>query len=159
MPKAGSEDQTRLIFHLSYDCKRDGEKSLNYHTPRNKCTISYKDLDHAIQAYWQVYEAAAFDSTHKKLNTHENPQLKLREKWKSKFFKDQKCNRVIYAGKSNLKSVFRILGLSPKSWPWLVMKAQDPQTGQWKYFVDKCLPFGASISCALFQWFCNALAI
>ena len=37
------------------------------------------------------------------------------------------------------------------------MKAQDPLTGQWKYFVDKCLPFGASISCALFQRFSNAL--
>ena len=37
------------------------------------------------------------------------------------------------------------------------MSAQDPQTGVWKFFVDKCLPFGASISCALFQEFSDAL--
>ena len=35
--------------------------------------------------------------------------------------------------------------------------AQDPETGEWKYFLDKCLPFGASISCAMFQRFSNAL--
>ena len=37
------------------------------------------------------------------------------------------------------------------------MKAQDPKTNEWFYFVDKCLPFGSSISCALFQRFSNAL--
>ena len=31
------------------------------------------------------------------------------------------------------------------------MKGKDPKTRQWKYFVDKCLPFGASISCTIFQ--------
>ena len=37
------------------------------------------------------------------------------------------------------------------------MKAQDPTTGEWVFFVDKCLPFGASISCALFQNFSDTL--
>ena len=37
------------------------------------------------------------------------------------------------------------------------MKAQDPLTGEWKYFIDKCLPFGSSISCSHFQRFSNAL--
>ena len=37
------------------------------------------------------------------------------------------------------------------------MKARDPVTQQWLFFVDKCLPFGASISCALFQKFSDAL--
>ena len=37
------------------------------------------------------------------------------------------------------------------------MKAQNPATGEWVYFVDKCLPFGASISCAIFQRFSDAL--
>ena len=37
------------------------------------------------------------------------------------------------------------------------MKAQDLSTGLWKYFVDKCLPFGASISCSHFQCFSDAL--
>ena len=37
------------------------------------------------------------------------------------------------------------------------MRAQDLMTGEWKFFVDKCLPFGSSISCALFQKFSDAL--
>ena len=37
------------------------------------------------------------------------------------------------------------------------MKAQDPTTKQWRYFIDKCLPFSASVSCAIFQRFSNAL--
>ena len=37
------------------------------------------------------------------------------------------------------------------------MKAKDPSLNKWMYFVDKCLPFGASISCALFQKFSDAL--
>ena len=38
------------------------------------------------------------------------------------------------------------------------MKAKHPETGETFYFVDKCLPFGHSISCALFQAFSDALA-
>ena len=37
------------------------------------------------------------------------------------------------------------------------MKAQDPKSGEWKFFIDKCLPFSSSISCALFQKFSDAL--
>ena len=39
------------------------------------------------------------------------------------------------------------------------MKAQNPEdeTGTWWYFIDKCLLFGASISCAIFQRFSNSL--
>ena len=37
------------------------------------------------------------------------------------------------------------------------MSAQNPITNQWVYFVDKCLPFGASISCSHFQRVLNAL--
>ena len=47
--------------------------------------------------------------------------------------------------------------LSIFSWFWLVMKAVNPITKKLQYFVDKCLPFGASISCAIFQRFSNAL--
>ena len=35
--------------------------------------------------------------------------------------------------------------------------AQDPSDNTWKFFIDKCLPFGASISCALYQRFSNSL--
>ena len=37
------------------------------------------------------------------------------------------------------------------------MSAKNPLTHKWQYFKDKCLPFGASISCAIFQRFSNAL--
>ena len=51
VPKIGS-DQTRLIFHLSYDfAKTEGdimEGSLNYHTPKNKCSVHYNDIDYAV---------------------------------------------------------------------------------------------------------------
>ena len=38
-----------------------------------------------------------------------------------------------------------------------MMCAQNPKTGEWEYFIDKCLPFEASISCAHFQQVSNAL--
>ena len=63
-----------------------------------------------------------------------------------------------YFGKSDLKSAFRNLGIRPEDWNLLVMKAESPLDGETYYFVDKCLPFGASISCALFQRFSDALA-
>ena len=33
----------------------------------------------------------------------------------------------------------------------------DPRDGKTKFFVEKCLPFGASISCSHYQRFSNAL--
>ena len=45
VPKAGN--QTRFIFHLSYEFK-NGNGSLNYHTPHEKCTVKYRDLDYVI---------------------------------------------------------------------------------------------------------------
>ena len=50
-----------------------------------------------------------------------------------------------------------MLPLKPNHFWMLFMKAENPQTGQVQYFHDKTLPFGASISCALFQRFSNAL--
>ena len=52
LPKAGN--QTRLILHLSYDCKRDGLKSLNHYTLREKCTVQYIDLDYAVSTYMDL---------------------------------------------------------------------------------------------------------
>ena len=40
----------------------------------------------------------------------------------------------------------------------MVMKAKNPIDQKWYYFVDKCMPFGSSISCALFQKFSNAIS-
>ena len=75
--------------------------------------------------------------------------VKTSFKWKGK--------NGVYNAKTDLKSAFRILGLNISSFRWLVMRAQHPCTGQWYYFIDKCLPFGASISCSHFQRFSNAL--
>ena len=73
---------------------------------------------------------------------------------------EAKGSRKIWMGIMDLKSAFRMIPLKKKCWMLLVMKARDPKDPQqrWKYFVDKCLPFGASISCAIFQRFSNALA-
>ena len=61
-------------------------------------------------------------------------------------------------GKSDGKSAFRNLGISPRYWRYLIMKATNPRDGKTYFFLDKCLPFGAAISCALFQRVSNALA-
>ena len=47
VPKAGNK--ARLIFHLSYEFK-SGLGSLNSNTPKEKCSVRYRDLDYAIQA-------------------------------------------------------------------------------------------------------------
>ena len=64
----------------------------------------------------------------------------------------------IYLGKSDLSNAFRNLPIKRSQWRYLVMKAQSPYDGQMYYFIDKCLPFGASVSCAVFQAFSDALA-
>ena len=64
----------------------------------------------------------------------------------------------VYFSKTDGKSAFCVLPLRKSSWCWLVMSAVNPDTGRVQYFMDKCLPFGASISCALFQRVSNALA-
>ena len=110
--------KTRLIFHLSYP--RDTNISVNANTPKEKCSVNYKDFDQAIKLCQTFLECVA--------------------------------------GKSDLSAAFRHLPMSKNSWCWLVMKAQNPVDGKFYYFVDKCLPFGASISCALFQAFSDALA-
>ena len=46
--------KTRLIFHLSYNFKRNGKpnacNSVNHHTLAELCSVRYKDLDQAIKA-------------------------------------------------------------------------------------------------------------
>ena len=57
-----------------------------------------------------------------------------------------------------MSMAFRNLPLNKSSWRWLIMKAGHPITQKLFYFVDKCLPFGASISCKMFQDFSDAIA-
>ena len=123
--------KTRLIFHLSYEFK-DGLGSLNRHTPEHLCTVSYNDLDHTVLNCLNLVERL----------TKLNPKQQ---------------RPIIYFGKMDIQSAFRILPLKRSCWAWLVMMAKDPETGQICYFIDKCLPFSASRSCALFQAFSDAL--
>ena len=60
--------------------------------------------------------------------------------------------------KSDLSAAFRHFGIKKEHWKFLVMKAKDPRTGKTFFFVDKCMPFGAAISCSHFQRFSNALS-
>ena len=138
---------------------------MNHFTPKEKCTVKYRDLDYAISTILDLkkeMEAEIFSAGQTATNTNEidsqqdSTQKQHKHTWKEKF-EGHKRKRSIYSAKSNLKSAFCILGLSRDSWKWLIMKAEDPTTGDWMYFVDKCLPFRSSISFALFQRFSDAL--
>ena len=61
-------------------------------------------------------------------------------------------------GKSDMSSAFRHVPMAKDQWWLLVMMAMHPLTRKIFYFVDKCLPFGASISCAIFQAISDAIA-
>ena len=63
---------------------------------------------------------------------------------------------VVY-GKTDFSNAFRLVPLSPQCRRWMIMMAENPDTHKKQYFVDKCLPFGSSISCAIFQRFSNAI--
>ena len=77
---------------------------------------------------------------------------------------DDAIRRCLEEGKGckilrlDMKSAFRNLGLVREFWPFLLMKVRNLVDKKWYFFVDKCLPFGASISCAHFQAFSNAIA-
>ena len=60
--------------------------------------------------------------------------------------------------KSDNRSAFRNLGIKKGQWCYLIMFAKNPVDGKWYYFIDKCLPFGASISCSHFQAVSDAVA-
>ena len=57
------------------------------------------------------------------------------------------------AAKSDMTSAFRHLPIRREDWALLVMFALHPLTGLTYYFFDKCVPFRAATSCALFQRF------
>ena len=110
VPKAGTSGDTRLIFHLSYDCKKDRLNLVNYFTPKDKCSIKYKDLDYAVKAILNLCNSADF----KTRSENESESTEHRKgSWCSKF-SNHKRKPTIYSGKSDLKSAFRVLRLSRK---------------------------------------------
>ena len=60
--------------------------------------------------------------------------------------------------RSDLTAAFRQLGILKKHWKFLILMAKSPLDGATYFFVDKCLPFGSSISCAIFQKFSDSIA-
>ena len=65
----------------------------------------------------------------------------------------QLAGKSAFAGKSDMKSAFRNLGIRVADFMILLMVAECPNDGKIYWFVDKCLPFGSSISCRIFQDF------
>ena len=88
------------------------------------------------------------------------PEYKCTVKYPDFALAVQKClekGRNCFAAKSDFKSAFRNLGMRKEDWCLLLMKAENPLDGRTYYFVDKCLPFGGSISCAHFQAVSDAI--
>ena len=52
---------------------------------------------------------------------------------------------VAFMSKGDVKSAFRIVLICKEDWQLLGIKIQQD------YYIDICLPFGASISCAIFK--------
>ena len=63
----------------------------------------------------------------------------------------------IFYGKTDLSNAFRLIPLKVQCRRWLLMRAEDSRDGKQKFFVEKSLSFGASISCAIFQRFSDAI--
>ena len=129
VPKKGNK--TRFIFHLSFNFGEGSEKdpSVNAATPKEWCTVHYNDLDTAVKQCILMSEEAYINCG----------------------------SKTFVLGKTDLSNAFRVLPLSLSSLCWVVLKAEDPRDGKIKYFVDKCLPFGASISFSHYQRFSNSL--
>ena len=129
VPKA--EGKTRMIFHLSYDFKLSNRKSLNACTPEEMSSVKYHDLDTVMDL-----------CIHLLCNVDAVPG---------------NSNFPIWFSKTDLQNAFRLLPVKRSQWQWLVFKAKHPENDQYYFFVDKCVPFGASRSCMLFQSFSDAL--
>ena len=142
VPKARNSGQTRLIFHLSYNFS-DGFKSINHYIPQELCSVKYNDLDYAVKCCLEVWNRATNVT-----NLTSAPITTKQIACKSD---------LLYLSKTDLKSAFRILPLSSKSYPWVIMQCQNPVSKQTYFFVDKVLPFGSSISYSHFQRFSNCL--
>jgi hypothetical protein len=63
----------------------------------------------------------------------------------------QNLGRNALLAKTDIQSAFRLLPINPSDYDLLGIKHRG------KYYFDKCLPFGASISCATFEKFSSFL--
>ena len=69
-----------------------------------------------------------------------------------------KAGRNCRISRSDISRAFRNVPLNRRSWPFLILKAQNPKDKKWYFFLDKCLPFGSSSSCKIFQSVSDSLA-
>ena len=69
-----------------------------------------------------------------------------------------KAGRFCKLLKSDMSAAFRNLGIKKQHWRYLILKAESPIDGKEYFFIDKCMPFGASISCANFQAFSDSIS-
>ena len=134
VPKDHGKD-TRLIFHLSYP--KDGD-SVNSCTPKHLCKVKYPEFEDAIERCCEEEEI-----------------IRQLQGW-NKYYGNEKIQ--IHSAKSDVKSAFHLVPLRILDFHLLIMKAINPVDGKTYFFVDKCLPFGASQSCQIFQDFSNSLA-
>ena len=158
VPKAGN--QTRLIFHLSYNFGEEtDQKSVNFHTPDDLCTVKYRDLDHAVRTCLELDRKAGRSQRHEELTAEDDADIPDLLSFESEHERlvTEHISSKIYLAKSDLKSAFRILPILPSQRCFLVMKARNPESKKFAFFVDKCLPFGASVSCAKFTLFSESL--
>ena len=100
---------------------------MNANTSKDLCLVQYRDLNYAIETCLKLLEHRLSD------------------------------NSKLFYAKTDAKSAFRVLPIRIDQCCWLILMAVNPMTNKKQYFVDKCLPFGASISCAQFQKFSDAL--
>ena len=134
VPKANNK--TRLIFHLSFNFGDEPhEQSINHHTPQELCTVKYNDLDHAVKNCLRFLQELNKCSNSSEVNQ----------------------KGVLYYSKTDCSNAFRIAPTLPSQCFLLIMCARHPKNGKKYFFVDKCLPFGASRSCAIFQAFSDGL--
>ena len=68
------------------------------------------------------------------------------------------AGKSCHIAKSDMSMVFRNVPLKKDCWYLLILKAVHSVTGKTYFFVDKCLPFGSSISCKIFQDFSDSVA-
>ena len=123
-----SGNKTRLIFHLSYDFGvEECDWSVNHFTPEDLCSVKYADLDRAIHYCINLMKQVT------------------------------SINEQLCFGKTDFSSAFRILPVLVSQRWLLVMMAEHPKSKTQFYFIDLCLPFGLSRSCALFQDFSDTM--
>ena len=112
---------------MSYNFgKKWQQRSINFHTPEELCSVKYNDLDHAVKVSLRILG-------------------------------DQKNSDQLFFAKSDFLNAFRILPGKIGHRCLLVIKIRHPLSRVIHYFVDKCLPFGTSISCVHFQSFSDAI--